>query len=170
MTSEIKHPTGSPHINESVRRWIEECIALCQPAKVVYCNGSAGEKQDLIEEGLNEGIFIRLNPQKWPNCYLHRSNQNDVARSEHLTFICTPSEDMAGPTNKMAYKLRANSIGGPYFDTSGVQIAANGVGGAGAIPLYLYGEIQAQAPLSGSWGPSGSTTNYSDTVQVTINF
>ena len=78
--------------------------------------------------------------------------------------------NMAGPTNKMAYKLRANSIGGPYFDTGGVQVAANGVGGAGAIPLYLYGEIQAQAPLSGSWGPSGSTTNYSDTVQVTINF
>ena len=48
---------------------------------------------------MREGVLIRLNPQKLPDCYLHRSNPNDVARTEQLTFICAPSEDMAGPTN-----------------------------------------------------------------------
>src|SRR5437879_13730988 len=52
-----------------------------------------------FEQGVREGVFIRLNQEKLPGCYLHRSNPNDVARSEHLTFICTPSEEMAGPTN-----------------------------------------------------------------------
>jgi phosphoenolpyruvate carboxykinase (GTP) len=99
-------------VHPSVRRWVEECAALCRPDQIQWCDGSARERTDLLEEGVRQGIFIRLNPEKRPNCFLHRSNPNDVARSEHLTFICTPSEDMAGPTNnwmdvKQAYsKLR----------------------------------------------------------------
>src|SRR5262245_308896 len=106
-----------PISNKHVRKWIEECAALCQPDKIQLCNGTHQERQELIERGLNEGIFIKLNQQKLPNCYLHRSNQNDVARSEHLTFICTPGEDMAGPTNnwmndKQAYaKLKPLFVG-----------------------------------------------------------
>ena len=95
----VTEPSGTPHINEHVRTWIDSCIALCQPSNVVFCNGSLGEKQALIEQGVAEGIFTRLNQQKWPNCFLHRSNTNDVARSEQCTFICTPAEDMAGATN-----------------------------------------------------------------------
>src|SRR5881628_3611342 len=65
-----------------------------------------------MEQGVKDGTFVKLNQDKLPGCFLHRSNPNDVARSEHLTFICTPSQDMAGPTNnwmepKAAYtKLR----------------------------------------------------------------
>jgi phosphoenolpyruvate carboxykinase (GTP) len=88
-------PTTNPH----VRRWLDECIALCRPDKVHYVTGSPAERQALFEQGVNEGVFIPLNQQKWPNCYYHRSNLNDVARTEHLTFICTPSQDTAGPTN-----------------------------------------------------------------------
>jgi phosphoenolpyruvate carboxykinase (GTP) len=103
---------SKPTVHAGVRAWVQECVALCKPDRVHWCDGSARERNELIEEGVREGIFIRLNHHKLPNCYLHRSNPNDVARSEHLTFICTPSEDMAGPTNnwmevKQAYaKLR----------------------------------------------------------------
>ena len=85
--------------NESVRTWIDECIQMCQPDRVYWCNGSLEERKQMLEQGVKDGVFIRLNQEKLPGCFLHRSAQNDVARSEHLTFICTPSEDMVGPTN-----------------------------------------------------------------------
>ena len=86
-------------VHSTVRAWIDECVSLCKPDQLYWCDGSDEERQALLEQGLRDGVFIKLNPQKLPNCYLHRSNANDVARSEHLTYICTPSEDMAGPTN-----------------------------------------------------------------------
>src|SRR5436309_1798751 len=98
--------------NPFVARWIEECIALSKPEKLFFCDGSKREREELFGQGCNDGTFTKLNQQKWPGCYYHRSNTNDVARSEHLTFICTPSQDMAGATNywmepKQAYaKLR----------------------------------------------------------------
>src|SRR5438067_4535412 len=98
--------------NPHVRKWIEECVAMCKPDRVVFCDGTKVERDRLFDQGCKDGIFVKLNQQKWPGCYYHRSNTNDVARSEHLTFICTPSQDMAGPTNywmdpKQAYtKLR----------------------------------------------------------------
>ena len=91
---------------------MEEVRALCTPAEVVWLNGSAGEREGLLARAEGEGVLVRLDQEKLPGCYLHRSNPNDVARSEHLTFICAPSEDLAGPTNnwmepKAAYaKLR----------------------------------------------------------------
>ena len=81
--------------NVHVRRWVEECVALCQPEKLYVCNGSKQEKDALLEEGCKTGVFVKLNQQKRPGCYFHRSNPNDVARVEHLTFICGPTEDIA---------------------------------------------------------------------------
>jgi phosphoenolpyruvate carboxykinase (GTP) len=104
---------ATPAANPHVRKWIEKCVELCKPDNIYYCNGSPEERQALFEQGVADGTFTRLNQQKLPGCYLHRSNPNDVARSEHQTFICTPSPDMAGVTNnwmetKAAYnKLRA---------------------------------------------------------------
>ncbi len=92
--------TGTiPEHKVSVQEWVDKCIELCQPEEVYLCNGTADERKKLYERGIREGVFIRLNQEKLPRCYLHRSNPNDVARSEHLTFICTPSKDGAGPTN-----------------------------------------------------------------------
>ena len=85
--------------NSYVRQWVQECADLCGPQEIFWCDGSAEERQTLLRCGVCEGTLIELNQQKLPNCYLHRSNPNDVARSEQLTFICTPSEEMAGPTN-----------------------------------------------------------------------
>jgi phosphoenolpyruvate carboxykinase (GTP) len=85
--------------NQHVQKFVDKAVALCKPDRVQWCDGSEAERKKLIDQGVNEGIFIRLNQQKWPNCFLHRSNPNDVARSEQLTFICTPAEDMAGVSN-----------------------------------------------------------------------
>jgi phosphoenolpyruvate carboxykinase (GTP) len=82
-----------------VQAWIEQCADLCKPDCVVVCDGSPQERARQFRQGCAEGVFIELNQQKLPGCYYHRSNPNDVARTEHLTFICTPSKIEAGPTN-----------------------------------------------------------------------
>jgi len=85
--------------NPNVRQWVEQCVQLLQPDRVVVLNGSESEKRTLTAQAVKDGVLIELNQEKWPGCHYHRSNSNDVARTEHLTFICTPSQDMAGPTN-----------------------------------------------------------------------
>ncbi len=95
LSSVPKAPTS----NAQLIAWVEKARAMCQPDRVVWCDGSEEEKKRFTEEAVAKGILIPLHPQKWPGCYLHRSNPNDVARVEHLTFMCTPSKDDAGPTN-----------------------------------------------------------------------
>jgi phosphoenolpyruvate carboxykinase (GTP) len=73
--------------------------ARCRPDRVVWCDGSDGEKDRLVQECLQTGELIELNQRKRPGCYLHRSAPHDVARTEHLTFIRTEREEDAGPTN-----------------------------------------------------------------------
>ncbi|MBX5482100.1 MAG: phosphoenolpyruvate carboxykinase (GTP) [Myxococcaceae bacterium] len=87
--------TRNPHLT----KWVDEMARLTKPDKVVWCDGSEAEKQRLTELCVKEGILHPLNQEKWPGCYLHRSNPNDVARVEHLTFICTPKKEEAGPFN-----------------------------------------------------------------------
>jgi phosphoenolpyruvate carboxykinase (GTP) len=94
----------------NARQWLAECVELCQPECVRVLDGSPAEKRDLLYKAVTEGVLIRLNQEKLPGCYLHRSHANDVARTEHCTFICTPNENLAGTTNnwmdpKKAYAL-----------------------------------------------------------------
>jgi len=79
--------------------WVNEAAALTKPDRVVYCNGSETEYQRMIAEMLRAGDTLALNEKTYPNCQLHRSTVNDVARTEHLTYICTPEKEDAGPTN-----------------------------------------------------------------------
>jgi phosphoenolpyruvate carboxykinase (GTP) len=79
--------------------WVEEAARLTKPERVVYCDGSEAENQRIIAEMLRDSDSNALNEKTYPNCYLHRSSPNDVARTEHLTFICSPTKDDVGPTN-----------------------------------------------------------------------
>ncbi|MGC8561130.1 MAG: phosphoenolpyruvate carboxykinase (GTP) [Phycisphaerae bacterium] len=85
--------------NTHLRIWIQQMAAMCEPDRIVLCQGGLAERRDLFAMGVSQGVFIPLNHEKLPACYLHRSNPNDVARSEASTYICTPLQSMAGPTN-----------------------------------------------------------------------
>ncbi|GEJ56866.1 phosphoenolpyruvate carboxykinase (GTP) [Anaeromyxobacter diazotrophicus] len=90
-----KRPTSNP----SLLAWVDEMAKMCKPDRVYWCDGSPEEKQRLTEEAVAGGVLIPLDQKKLPGCYFHHSNPNDVARVEHLTFICTPTKEEAGPTN-----------------------------------------------------------------------
>ncbi len=85
--------------NPAVLKWVEECAALLKPESIYWVDGSEAEKKRMIAECLKTGELEELNQDLLPGCYLHHSAQNDVARTEHLTFICTPTKEEAGPTN-----------------------------------------------------------------------
>ena len=85
--------------NKTLLQWVEEKRALCCPDKVVWIDGSEEQLEELRREAVEAGEMIKLNEEKLPGCYLHRTRENDVARVENRTFICTPTEAEAGPTN-----------------------------------------------------------------------
>jgi phosphoenolpyruvate carboxykinase (GTP) len=85
--------------NAALRRWVEDVAALTKPSEVQWCDGSEAEYQKLLGHMVSAGTLLPLNPQTYPNCYLHRSDPSDVARVEHLTFVCTPTRESAGPNN-----------------------------------------------------------------------
>jgi phosphoenolpyruvate carboxykinase (GTP) len=85
--------------NPAIQKWVDEIAKVTTPDRVVWCDGSETEKQQLIKESVATGELIELNQQKLPGCYLHRSASHDVARTEHLTFVCTKEKDDAGPNN-----------------------------------------------------------------------
>jgi phosphoenolpyruvate carboxykinase (GTP) len=81
---------------------VEEIARLTEPENIFWCNGSAEEKKFLIDEAIKQDVLLKLNQEKVPDSYLHRSNPNDVARVEQFTLICTPTKEEAGPTNHWA--------------------------------------------------------------------
>src|SRR5204863_9285899 len=83
-------------VNPVILKWVEEIKALTTPDAVVYCDGSDAEQARLIAECLATGELIKLNQQKMPVCYLHRSAPHDVAPTEHLTFIRTAHKEDPG--------------------------------------------------------------------------
>ena len=85
--------------NAHLQQWIDEIKALCAPDAVVICDGSEAERARLTAQAVEAGVLIPLNQTKMPGCYLHRSDPTDVARTEHLTFVCPATADEAGPNN-----------------------------------------------------------------------
>lgn len=88
--------------NSTLNQWVADQASLLKPARIFWCDGSPAEKEHLTEEAVKQGVLLRLDQKKLPGCYYHRSNPNDVARVEHCTYICTPREEEAGPTNNWA--------------------------------------------------------------------
>ena len=82
-----------------IRKWVDEVAAMTRPDRILVCDGSDAERDELIKESIASGELIELNQQKMPGCYLHRSATHDVARTEHLTYVCTLEKDDAGPNN-----------------------------------------------------------------------
>jgi len=85
--------------NKELQNWVDQVAKLTNPAAVHWCDGSNQEYQNFIAQMLESGDLLKLNAETFPNCYLHRSDQTDVARVEHLTFICTSKQEDAGPNN-----------------------------------------------------------------------
>jgi phosphoenolpyruvate carboxykinase (GTP) len=102
-------------VTSVVERWVNETAALTRPAQVVWCDGSKTEYDSLIEAMLRDGTLLPLNERTYPNCYLHRSHPQDVARTEQLTYICTREREDAGPTNNWMAPAEAKAKAGAYL-------------------------------------------------------
>ncbi|MCD7844403.1 MAG: phosphoenolpyruvate carboxykinase (GTP) [Oscillospiraceae bacterium] len=85
--------------NRHILDWVESCAGLCRPDQVVWIDGSEEQLEELRAKAVSTGELIRLNEEKLPGCYLHRSDPSDVARVEGRTFICSRKQEDAGPTN-----------------------------------------------------------------------
>src|SRR5256885_5104699 len=89
---------GKP-ANQAMLDWVHEVELLAKPENIFWCDGSEREHEFLLDQAMKQSVLIKLNEEKVPRSYLHRSNPNDVARVEQFTFICTPTKEEAGPTN-----------------------------------------------------------------------
>lgn len=101
-----------PTTNKKLIDWVNKMAEMCLPNNIVWIDGTEEQKRKLEEECVNTDELILLNQSKLPGCFLHRTSHDDVARTEHLTFICTKKKRDAGPTNnwmapKTAYKKAA---------------------------------------------------------------
>ncbi len=85
--------------NVHVTKWIDEMAAMTQPDRIVWIDGSEAQAEELRKEACSTGELIKLNEELLPNCYLHRTALNDVARVENRTFICTTKQEDAGNIN-----------------------------------------------------------------------
>ncbi|MBQ6907527.1 MAG: phosphoenolpyruvate carboxykinase (GTP), partial [Clostridia bacterium] len=99
--------------NKAVNAWLDEMVSMCTPSEIVWIDGSEEQLEKLRKEAVSTGEMIKLNEEKLPGCYYHRTAPNDVARVEDRTFVCTPTKEEAGPINnwmapdEMYKKLRA---------------------------------------------------------------
>jgi len=85
--------------NIELKKWVEKCARMCRPDNIVWVDGSEEQKAQLQRECLPTGELIKLDQEKLPGCFLHRTATDDVARTEHLTYICTRKKRDAGITN-----------------------------------------------------------------------
>ena len=90
----MKNDTKSDLVN-----WVEDVVRLTTPDHIHWCDGSDNEWESLLQIAIKNGELISLNPVSHPRSFLHRSNPNDVARTEEVTFICTKNPSDSGRTN-----------------------------------------------------------------------
>ncbi len=99
MATAAQHVASLASLNHDVAKWVEQVASLTRPQKIQWCEGSEAEYQSLKRELIASKELLQLNPQSFPGCVLSRSHPSDVARVEHLTFVCTLKRDDAGPNN-----------------------------------------------------------------------
>jgi phosphoenolpyruvate carboxykinase (GTP) len=98
-----------PQLSPDVAKWVDSVRELTQPRAVHWCDGSDEEIRGLTAMLVRNGELQTLNPDKFPGCHLSRSNPSDVARVEHLTYICTPNKEDAGPNNNWMEPAQAHA-------------------------------------------------------------
>ncbi|NDD75442.1 MAG: phosphoenolpyruvate carboxykinase (GTP) [Gammaproteobacteria bacterium] len=101
------HPLSS--ISKPVGDWVHSIAELTQPEAIHWCDGSDAEYRQLMTELQKSGELLKLNPEHFPNCFLARSHPSDVARVEHLTFVCTTNPEDAGPNNHWMAPVEAHA-------------------------------------------------------------
>ncbi|GAB4181982.1 MAG: phosphoenolpyruvate carboxykinase (GTP) [Wenzhouxiangellaceae bacterium] len=95
---------------QSLAEWVEQVAAHTQAERIHWCDGSREEYDHLIQTQLTSGDLIELNQDSHPGCYLHRSDPQDVARVEHLTYVCTAEKEAAGPNNHWIAPAEAHQL------------------------------------------------------------
>ena len=107
----------APHTSlAALEAWVAEVAALTRPDRIHWCDGSDAENAALVAQMEADGTLVRLNPGTHPNSFLHRSDPDDVARVEHLTFVCTSDRDDAGPNNHWMAPADAHAKIDALFD------------------------------------------------------
>ena len=101
-----------------LEQWVESVARTTRPAQIQWCDGSEEEATRILDGMVREGHTVPLNDQTYPNCYLHRSDPTDVARTEKVTFICTRNKEDAGPTNNWWAPAEAKQTLAKLFDGS----------------------------------------------------
>jgi phosphoenolpyruvate carboxykinase (GTP) len=101
--------TSLPQLSPDVANWVNSVRELTQPRAIHWCDGSDAEIRDLTSKLVRDGELQILNPDVFPGCHLSRSNPSDVARVEHLTYICTPNKEDAGPNNNWMDPTQAHA-------------------------------------------------------------
>jgi phosphoenolpyruvate carboxykinase (GTP) len=99
MATAPQHVTDLSAVNREVAAWVEQVAKLTQPDAIYWCDGSDAEFQSLERQLVASKDLLPLNATSYPGCYLSRSHPSDVARVEHLTFVCTRNKEDAGPNN-----------------------------------------------------------------------
>lgn len=104
--------------NVNVLKWLDEVVSMTKPSKVMWIDGSEEQLRVLREEACKTGELKPLNQEKYPGCYYHRSQKDDVARMEDKTYICSRNKENAGPTNNWKSPEEAYELGREIFKNS----------------------------------------------------
>ncbi|HEY4968357.1 MAG TPA: hypothetical protein VII35_00535, partial [Steroidobacteraceae bacterium] len=109
MATAPQHVSSLESMDRDVSAWVDEVAKLTQPAHIYWCEGSQSEFQSIERELIAAKELLPLNPQSFPGCVLSRSDPSDVARVEHLTYVCTKNRDDAGPNNNWIAPAQAHA-------------------------------------------------------------
>src|ERR1051325_11993657 len=107
-----------PTTNTHLLSWVDDIAKMCRPDDIYWVDGTEEERARLTKQAIDMGVLTPLNAKKKPNSFYSRSDPNDVARTEELTFVCTPTKEQAGNTNNWMAPDEAYAKLGAIFDGS----------------------------------------------------